>query len=137
MSVFCTEKFKSEYKSLIKKKSYSSLTSLLYNFFFTYQDIEEIKSGTRLNGHAQSPLIKKRLAGSGGFRVYYYLLVVEEDIFLMYVHPKTGKRGADNVSREAIAKLYKDILNHINDKNLYEMLWVDKNGRFTFKHLQD
>ncbi len=93
MNLFCIEDFKIEFERLIKKRSYQSLQDELIAYFFI-KEVKDVISGTRLNGSSDTPLIKKRLDGSGGFRVYYLLLIIKNNLYFMYVHPKTGSLGS-------------------------------------------
>lgn len=87
MTILCLEDFKVEFEKLKKKNSYSSIERDIIECFFD-KDIEQLKSGTRLNNDDDRPYIKKRINGSGGFRVYYFLLIVRETVYLMFLHPK-------------------------------------------------
>jgi hypothetical protein len=62
MAIFCIEEFKAEYDKLIKNKSYSTLEKDLIDYFFD-KPIEELLSGSRLNGSNENPYIKKRMQG--------------------------------------------------------------------------
>ncbi len=86
---------------------------------------QELCSGTRLNNSDETPYIKKRLSGRGGFRVYFLLIMKDERLYFMFVHPKTGSLGAENINDESKAYLYKKILNCIKSGDLYK---VEING---------
>jgi len=75
-------------------------------------------------------LIKKRLDGSGGFRVYYLLLIIKNNLYFMYVHPKTGSLGSSNIADKAHMKLYKKLLSSISENDLFELSLVD--GKIVF-----
>lgn len=68
MAIFCTETFRAQFAKLIKKTSYADLEEELINHFFN-KDIAQLSTGTRLNNSDTTPYIKKRLAGSGGYRM--------------------------------------------------------------------
>lgn len=121
MKLFCLEEFKAELGKLRKKNSYSSIEKDIIGYFFD-KDIESLKSGTRLNASDDTPYIKKRLNGSGGFRVYYLLIIKNDALYFMYVHPKTGSEGFDNIADESKAALYKRVLECISTNDLYEMV---------------
>ncbi len=65
MTLFCLEDFKVEFEKLKKKNSYSSIEKDAIEYFFN-KEIEDLKSGARLNNSDETPYIKKRLKGSGG-----------------------------------------------------------------------
>lgn len=77
--------------------------------------------GTRLNNSDDIPYIKKRLNGSGGFRIYFLLVIKDEKIYLMFLHPKTGSLGYENTTDESKALLYKKVLESIKSNNLYRI----------------
>jgi hypothetical protein len=132
MAIFCIEEFKTEYDKLIKSKSYSTLEKDLIIYFFD-KPIEELLSGSRLNGSNENPYIKKRLKGSGGYRFYFLVIVKDNNLYLMFVHPKTGSFGYDNVKDESKAYLYKTVLDAIKNKNYYRLEVVDEKLTF-LKH---
>lgn len=109
MKFFCLQDFKVEFEKLISKKAYSSLEQDLINYFFG-KSAQELCSGTRLNNSDKTPYIKKRLKGSGGYRFYFLLILKDESLYFMFVHPKTGPIGANNITDESKAYLYKKIL---------------------------
>lgn len=130
MKIFCLEDFKDEIEKLKKKNSYSSIEKDILEYFFN-KEIESLKSGTRLNNSDDTPYIKKRLSGSGGFRVYFLLVVKKESAYLMFVHPKTGSAGFENITDESKALLYKKVLDCISANELYEI--VIENDKLVFK----
>ena len=75
MKIFCITEFKVEFEKLISKKSYNSIESDVINYFFG-KTIEELSSGIRLNNSSETPYIKKRINGKGGFRFYFLLIMV-------------------------------------------------------------
>ena len=125
MKIFCLEDFKVQFEKLRKKNSYSTVEADIIEYFFN-KEIKELISGTRLNNSDDTPYIKKRLNGSGGFRIYFLLVVKDDIIYLMFLHPKTGSLGYENISDESKALLYKKVLNSIKTNNLYEVV-LDKN----------
>ncbi len=130
MTIFCIEDFKVQFEKLKKKNSYSSIEADIIEYFFD-KEIQLLTSGTRLNNSDDTPYIKKRLNGSGGFRIYFLLVIKDEKIYLMFLHPKTGSLGYENITDDSKALLYKKVLESINTKNLYEVV-VDKN-KLVFK----
>lgn len=45
--------------------------------------------------------------GKGGYRLYFLLIIRKESLYLMFVHPKTGSYGSENMTEESKAYLYK------------------------------
>ena len=132
MEIFCISDFKEAVEKLIKKKSYFSLEIEIIDHFFN-KPVEGLRSGTRLNNSPDQPYIKKRLEGSGGYRVYYLLLIKEEKVFLMFVHPKTGAYGSSNITDESKNLIYKKVYEAIKTNDLYKLENI--NGKIDFKKL--
>jgi len=124
MRLFCTHFFKKEYEKLIKNKSYRSIESEIITNFFE-KEISEVNNGTRLNFSSTEPYIKKRLSGRGGFRIYFLLLIKQECLYFMFVHPKSGSSGADNIDDDSKAKIYKEVLDNIKTGDVIEMKLSD------------
>jgi hypothetical protein len=120
MEILCIEDFKVEFEKLKKKNSYSTIEGDIIAYFFQ-KEISQLMSGTRLNNSDDIPYIKKRLNGSGGFRIYFLLVVKDGSIYLMFVHPKTGSLGYENITDESKALLYKRVLESIKTNNLYKI----------------
>ncbi len=118
MAIYCIESFKAEFEKLIKNNSYSSLEQDIIDYFFN-KTFEKLLSGTRLNNSNTTPYIKKRLNGSGGFRFYFLAIVKDENLYLMFVHPKTGSHGFDNISDDSKKFLYKEVLASLKSKDYY------------------
>ena len=97
-----------------------SIEKDIIEYFFN-KDIQLLASGTRLNNSDDTPYIKKRLNGSGGFRTYFLLVIKNEKVYLMFLHPKTGSLGYENITDESKALLYKKLLGCIKTNNLYEV----------------
>lgn len=130
MTILCLEDFRAAFEKLKKKNSYSSIETDIIEYFFN-KDIQQLISGTRLNNSDTTPYIKKRLKGRGGFRVYFLLIVKDENLYLMYLHPKTGTLGYENITDESKALLYKKVLECIKTKNLF--IATVENNKLTFK----
>ncbi|NCO56007.1 MAG: hypothetical protein COS14_03965 [Bacteroidetes bacterium CG02_land_8_20_14_3_00_31_25] len=135
MEIYCIEDFKVEYEKLISKKSYSSLNQDIIDYFFG-KPFQELCSGTRLNNNDETPYIKKRLGGRGGFRVYFLLILKGERLYLMFVHPKTGSMGSENINDESKTYLYKKVLSCIKFGNLYKVEINVTNNTLVYKREQ-
>lgn len=120
MTILCLEDFKVQFEKLKKNNSYMSIEKDIIEYFFN-KDIQLLASGTRLNNSDDTPYIKKRLNGSGGFRTYFLLVIKNEKVYLMFLHPKTGSLGYENITDESKALLYKKLLGCIKTNNLYEV----------------
>lgn len=129
MKIYCLEEFKTQFEKLLTKKNYKSLEADLADYL-TGKTIEELAAGTRLNNSSEFPYIKKRLEGSGGFRIYYILLFKSDGIYFMFVHPKTGPMGAPNITDESKSFLYKKVLNAIKTNDLHQMKIVERKIEF-------
>lgn len=132
MNVFVTEEFLSELKSISKKKSHSGCESDLIESIFNKR-IDEVKTiGTkRLGGQPdKSPFLRKRIGAensgkSSGYRLYFWLFIQKENVFLLFIHPKSGRRSATNLS----AKKQKDLVRtfkECRDKNLFSEIAPDE-----------
>lgn len=128
MKIYCLEDFKVEFEKLTSKSTYRDLEKEIINYFFD-KKIGQLSSGTRLNNSDDTPYIKKRLKGSGGYRTYYLLLIKDEYLYLMFVHPKSGSLGASNINDESKAYLYKKVLKSIKNNDVYK-LKLDERGKY-------
>ncbi len=131
MNIYCLDDFKVVFEKLNSKKSYNTIESDLIEYFFD-KSVEELSSGTRLNNSDDTPYIKKRLRGSGGFRCYFLLIIKNESIYLMFVHPKTGSKGSENITDESKAYLYKKVLECIKSEDLYKLTLDETQTKINF-----
>ena len=129
MWIYCTERFKSEYHQLIKNNSYKSLTEALISGFFRGTP-GQIMHGVVIIGNGDKKVIKKRLAGRGGFRTYFYAYVSKETVYLSYVYPKTGSMGKQSLSAAFEKILINETAEAIESSNLH--LVTESSGRLTF-----
>jgi hypothetical protein len=134
MDLYCLEDFKVEFEKLNSKKSYKTIEKDLINYFFD-KSSQELSSGTRLNNSDVIPYIKKRLRGSGGFRCYYLLIIKGDALYLMFVHPKTGSRGSENITDESKAYLYKKVLECIKSEDLYKLTVNESKTKINFQNV--
>lgn len=132
MEIFCLEDFKVEFEKLKGKKSYNSIEDDIIKYFFG-KTTQELCSGVRLNNSSETPYIKKRLNGSGGFRFYYLLIIKDNKLYLMFVHPKTGALGSENITDESKAYLYKKILDCIKSNDLYQLILNEETKKIDFE----
>ena len=132
MKIYCLEDFKVEFEKLNSKKTYNNLEQDIINYFFDKSFID-LCSGVRLNNSIDTPYIKKRLSGRGGYRVYFLLIIKQENAYLMFVHPKTGSEGSENITDESKAFLYKKVLNCIKVNDLYHLTLSANKEALIFK----
>jgi len=139
MIVFVTEEFLSELKLISKDKSHSNCESFLIDSIFN-KSIDEIKNiGTkRLGGQAdKNPFLRKRIGSenygkSSGYRLYFWLFIVEENVFLLFIHPKTGRRSASNITIEKQKDLVKTFKEYRNTNRFLEVELDDEKSRIVF-----
>ncbi|MDE0472495.1 MAG: hypothetical protein OXH57_11195 [Ekhidna sp.] len=134
MELYCLEDFKVEFEKLKSKKSYQTIEQEIINYFFD-KTLEQLRSGTRLNRNDEVPYIKKRLGGRGGFRIYFLLVIKKESLYLMFLHPKTGTQGSENITDESKSYLYRKVLKCIQSENLYKLSIDDSKKKIQFGKL--
>ena len=134
MDIFCLEDFKNEFDNLKDKKAYRTLEKDIIDYFFN-KTIKDLSSGTRLNNSDKTPYIKKRLRGSGGYRVYFLILIKKESVYLMFIHPKTGPDGSENITDESKSALYKKVLLSIETSDLYNVTLNEGQNSVLFNRL--
>lgn len=134
MDLYCLEDFKVEFEKLKSKKSYRTIEQEIIKYFFG-KTSQELCSGARLNLSIDTPYIKKRLGGRGGFRLYFLLIIKKDSLYLMFVHPKTGSQGSENITDESKAYLYKKVLECIESQELYKLSLDDSGKKINFDKL--
>lgn len=132
MQIFCTEAFKTEFNKLKRKNSYNGIEKDIIEYFFN-KTASELSSGSLLNASSETPYIKKRLEGRGGFRAYFLLIIKNDCLYLMFIHPKTGSLGYENISNDFKASIYKDVLEAIKTSNLYKLDLDETQSKILFE----
>ncbi len=135
MNIYCLAEFKVEFEKLKSKNSYNSIEGDIIDYFFG-KSVQELCSGSRLNNSIDTPYIKKRINGKGGFRFYFLLIIRDESVFLMFVHPKTGSLGYENITDDSKAYLYKKVLECIKTKEYLELTLNSEMTKIVFKKVQ-
>jgi hypothetical protein len=139
MGIYCTEEFKAEVEKLGKKGSYESLEQLLVE---NYCDVsfDEAANGRVLSalptGNPTLFYLKKTLDGSGGYRAYVLAFVKEKDIYLGFIHPKTGVYGIPNISTDKRKEILKEVILASKSGRVYELSKDPANSKkllFTLK----
>lgn len=138
MIVYCTEEFKHEYEKLIKKKSYRyDLPQAMIQSIFKATAEELNKHGRKLNlGETEVDFLKLRIQGRGGYRCYYLMIKDGHNVYLGFIHPKTGSKGVSNITGQAEQRIRADIQTAAKDKKLYQ-LTATEDGQLAFQHLSE
>jgi len=114
MQIFFTQEFIDEVTLISKANSHSDCELSLIHSIFN-KNIDEIKNtGTkRLGGDPnKNPFLRKRIVTSNsgkssGYRLYLWVFYFENNIYLLYIHPKTGRRSGTNLTPEKQKELVK------------------------------
>lgn len=122
MDVYCTRRFQEEFSKLSGKKSYRDLPKVLFKFF-DGKSIGEATNGVFLNNNTITPFVKKRLTGSGGYRVYFLSVIVKDTVYLAFIHPKTGSFGSPNLKKGAATGLLSEVLDAIETNQLIKVFF--------------
>lgn len=132
MEIYCLQEFKSKFEKLKKKNSYLSIEREIIDNFFGKKPLDFFKQGSRITGTAEIPFIKKRISGSGGWRIYYLLLIKDGKLYLMYIHPKTGSMALENIGENFEKTLYDEILSCIKSNDIFRL--TVENYKLIFTH---
>ncbi|ALM50297.1 hypothetical protein AMR72_16250 [Flavobacterium psychrophilum] len=134
MNVYCLPEFKTEYDKLMKNNSYKFVEKEISKNYFGVS-FEEALNGRVLNNSDKAPFVKKRLKGSGGARLYLLAIVKDENIFLAFVHPKSGSLGYENISDDKKAQIQKDTYESILLDEYYQVTLPA--NKLLFEHIKD
>ena len=137
MNIYVTKEFLSETKLIIKDKSHYNLEADLIDSICN-KTIDEVRSiGTkRLGGQAdKNPFLRKRVGSensgkSSGYRLYFWLFIKEENVFLLFIHPKTGRRSATKISNEKQKELVKTFKSSRENKEFLEIELDNEKNHF-------
>lgn len=122
MKIFCTDRVKQDILKLGKKSSYSNLNKLLFDYISEKNTLEEWKSGSRIYlGNPNFICIKKRLGGSGGYRMYYLLTIKGDEITIAAIYPKTGSKGGSDLSDFGKTACIGEALDQITEANRWHI----------------
>lgn len=97
MRLFCTEEFKKELSTLRKNNSHAHVEAELVDAYCN-KPFSDVLGGDLLYDLKTAKFVKKRLSGRGGFRFYVLAVISDENVYLTWVHPKSGFHGMDNIS---------------------------------------
>lgn len=133
MKIYCTPEFKKEYDNLLAKNSYADLPRVIIEYFFG-KPIADLQSGSRIFNIPKAPYIKKRLNGRGGYRIDFQLIEKEDgEVILVFVYPKTGKHGQQDLSTDFRKTLLKSLILSRKEGTLLELSSDDKGEKINFK----
>ncbi len=111
MNIYLSKEFIRLASNLLKVKAHSDIEKILIESLFN-KSLRDIKTGiARLKGNINdSFFLKKRIAQKGkgkssGYRLYAWLIVVDNNLYLLYIHPKTGKYAQINISKPKQSEL--------------------------------
>ena len=123
MTICCTHEFKRIYDKLVKKNSHADLEQAIIDWLFT-KTATELRAATALNGNSPNPFLKKRLNGSGGYRIYYSLIASQKLVISSALHPKTNYLGKSTLSSSEIAAAIDDVAESYMNRDLFELTVV-------------
>ncbi|MEZ4850542.1 MAG: hypothetical protein R3B93_18400 [Bacteroidia bacterium] len=127
MEIKCTQSFCDQFSRLKRKKSYRDLEALLAKFFHE-KEFKDLLSGARIHDTPGKPFIKKRLGGSGGYRLYYIADENEENIYNLVIYPKTGPDAQANITDAEKVECIRELVNAKKKGNLF-VCRIDENGK--------
>lgn len=133
MEVLLTDEFVSELKAISKTPSHTDCEQDLIAALFN-KESSEIRTGCkRLGGDAEkSPFLRKRVesANSGkssGYRIYLWLFEIHDNIYLLFIHPKSGRRSASNITHDKQRELVRTFKT-LRDDNEFRPVQLNEAG---------
>lgn len=79
------------------------------------------------------PHIRIRLGGAGGYRVYYILILKNDEVIISGLHPKTGTKQKSTYKNEEIKASLREALSACRSRNLMCPITLDhKNKTIVF-----
>ncbi len=134
MKIFCTQDFLNKINTLEKKNNYSNIFEDVCDYF-SDKNIEELHITKELlrNSPGISSINKYRIPNSsigigkrGSYRCISMCNVNADRVYIDFIYPKTGSEGSDNITKEGIKKISKDIINSINNGTIYQIDILNK-----------
>lgn len=132
MKIYCIDEFRTQLERLKRKNSYKDICADLIDYLFD-KEIDDLCTGTVLNNNPDTPYLKKRIKGRGGYRLYYYVLIVRNEIYLMFIHPKSGSLGSENITDDTKAELLSKVSACIRNRDLFELQRSSDGKNIIFK----
>lgn len=119
---------------LEKKGSYSDLRSLLFDFISKKETLEDWKEGTRIHlGNPNFLFLKKRIGGSGGYRMYYLLTIHGDEITIAALYPKFGTKGGSDLSDSGKIESIREALDGIVSKTRLKIITLPDKKSIIFE----
>lgn len=133
MAFFVTNEFVSEVKLLMKTNSHADCEKVIIRGVFNVTLNELCQTGCkRLGGDpSKSPFLKKRIETEGagkssGYRLYFWVMIIEKDVYLLFIHPKTGRKSGTNLTIDKQKELVKTFITAKRD-NLFKQVEIQNN----------
>jgi hypothetical protein len=134
MRVFMSPTFIEEVRKLHKSNDHGDCERVLIDSIYTGTIDQVIQGGNskKLGGSPNTPFIRRRMESQGqgkssGYRLYLWAFRIEEDVYLLYIHPKTGRRSATNISAEYQKGLVAEF-KEFRDKGCMALTKLSKDG---------
>ena len=127
MKIFASDLFIEEVKKLIKSGSHADCEFVLIEEVFSKNLKSITQQGTpkKLGGANETPFIRRRLndgsGSSGGYRLYLWAFIIDKQIYLLFIHPKTGRRSGTNLDKDFQKYLVKTFLKEKNSDGLIQL----------------
>lgn len=119
---------------LEKKGSYADLRSLLFDFFSKKEALEDWKEGTRIHlGNPNFLCLKKRMGGSGGYRMYYLLTIHGDEITIAALYPKFGTKGGSDLSDSGKIESIGEAIDSIVNKTRWKIITLSDKKSIIFE----
>lgn len=118
MKVYCTDTFRREYLKIIKNKGHRGLGNMIINQVLT-QPFSSLATSIVLNGRRDIPFYKKDIGGRSGYRLYCMLVIKDDKLYLLFVHPKKGKYASDNIKSGYYRELEQELIDALTTQNLF------------------
>lgn len=143
MKIFFTQEFIDEVTLISKSNSHNDCElSLIDNIF--NKNIDDIKNtGTkRLGGDPdKNPFLRKRIetsnsGKSSGYRLYLWIFYFENNVYLLFIHPKTGRRSGTNLTTEKQKELVKTFKEN-RDNNTFIKTELSKQNKIVNSDSQE
>lgn len=139
MRYFFHPSFISEVRKLIRKSSYKDCEEAIINdvFKISPDDVFAHCSASRINTSPDNPLGKLRISSdhrgkSSSYRIYLLVLKVKDEMHFVFIHPKTGNKGYESISKKFQNKIIKETLRAIKEKNASEVKLNDKEDKIIY-----
>jgi len=126
--IFASNLFIQEVKKLIKSGSHADCEFVLIEEIFSKNMKSITQKGTpkKIGGANETPFIRRRLnagtGSSGGYRLYLWAFILDKQVYLLFIHPKTGRRSGSNMEKDFQKSMVKTFLKEKKAGELMELL---------------